>query len=343
MENKVAVSKPEKPKKKGFRWFLWLVIVVIVFGIVAGFYNPSLYKSADEYIGKIVAKITGKEKDLPMPMARLAKTPKNVTNTGEKAVPVPQSIMFAKVDKKAVLEDEAVAEEVIVEEKIETAPESDVALPSNFEGKKELTALKKRIDVLEEKLTLATKERELGAALVVATMRLKDAAVSGKNFTSELNALYGLAKDDEEMLGKIAVLKPFASGVKTKNELRDELPILVKTALKKAPEKPGDFWDGVLAKIKTLVVIRKVGESSADDSENAALEQAEKASFGGDLNAAEAALKKLPEAKQKVFEKWCENAQSLLQVEALCDELTRLAVAKIGGENNNENEGENRP
>ena len=343
MENKVAVNKPEKPKKKGCRWFLWLVIVVVVFGIVAGFYNPSLYKSADEYIGKIVAKIMGKEKDLPVPMARLAKAPLNATKKVGKEAPAPQSIMFAKADKKAVLEDEAVAEEVIVEEKVETAPESDVALPSNFEGKNELTALKKRVDVLEEKLTLATKERELGAALVVATMRLKDAAVSGKDFTSELNALSGLAKDDEEMLGEIAALKPFASGIKTKNELRDELPILVKTALKKAPEKPGDFWDGVLAKIKTLVVIRKVGESSADDGENAALVQAEKASFGGDLNAAEEALKKLPEAKQKVFEKWCENVQKTLQVEALCDELTKLAVAKIGGENNNENEGENRP
>jgi len=344
MENKVAANKPEKPKKKGFRWFLWLVIVVIVFGIVAGFYNPSFYKSADEYIGKIVAKITGKEKDLPVPMASLAKAPKNVMSAEEKAVTTSQSIMFAKVDKKAVLEDEAVEEEeVIVEEKVETAPKSDITLPSNFESKKELNALKKRVDVLEEKLTLVAKERELGAALVMATMQLKDAAVAGKDFTSELNMLYGLAKDDKEMLGKIAALRPFASGVKTENELRKELPILVKTALKKTPENTGDFWDGVLAKIKTLVVIRKVDESGENEGENAALALAEKAAFGGDLTAAEAALEKLPEAKQKVFEKWCENAQNLLQVEALCDELTKLAVAKIGGENNNENEGENRP
>ena len=343
MENKVAGNKPEKPKKKGFRWFLWLVIVLIVFGIVAGFYNPSFYKSADEYIGRIVAKITGKEKALPVPMASLAKAHLNATNAKEKTAPAPQSIMFANADKKAVLEDEAAEEEAVVEETVISVSESDAAMPVNSEGKKELTALKKRVDVLEEKLSNAAKERQLGAALVMATMRLKDAAVSGKDFTSELNALYGLVKDDDEMLGKIAALRPFASGVKTENELRDELPVLIKTALKKTPEKSGDFWDGVLAKIKTLVVIRKVGESSADDGENAALVQAEKASFGGDLNAAEEALKKLPEAKQKVFEKWCENVQKTLQVEALCDELTKLAVAKIGGENNNENEGENRP
>ena len=70
--------------------------------------------------------------------------------------------------------------------------------------------------------------------------------------------------------------------------------------------------------------------------------QAEKAVAEVDLSAAEAAIKKLPEAKQKVFDKWCENAQNLLQIDKLCDELIELAIAKIGGESKNKNGGENK-
>ena len=341
MEDKVAVNKPEQPKKKGFRWLWWLVIVIIASGIVIGFYEPSFYKSADEYINKTVAKIMGKKETSPMPQAQ-ANLASSTLKTAKKTDAVPQSIMFTKAPKKAVLEDEEVKEEVVVEEVVASAPKPDTATPLNPDSKKELNALKKRIDVLEEKLTTATKERQLGATLVVAAMRLKDAAVSGQDFTNELNALYGLAAGDEEMLGKIAALRPFASGVKTKNELKNELPFLVKTALKKEPETTGDFWDSALAKIKTLVVIRKVGESSENEGENAALAQAEKAVAEGDLSAAEAAIKKLPEAKQKVFDKWCENAQNLLQIDKLCDELIELAIAKISGENKNKNGGENK-
>ncbi len=341
MEDKVAVNKPEQPKKKGFRWLWWLVIVIIASGIAIGFYEPSFYKSADEYISKTVAKIMGKNETSPVTPAKVNLASQSL-KAAKKTDTVPQSIMFTKTAKKAELKDETEQEEIIVDEVVATAPEIDTTAPLNPNSEKELNTLKKRVDVLEEKLIETAKERQLGAALVVAAMRLKDAAISGQDFTNELNALYGLAAGNKEMLGKIASLRPFANGVKTKNALKNELPVLVKTALKKEPETTGDFWNGALAKIKTLVVIRKVGESSEAEGENAALAQAEKAVAEGDLSAAQAALEKLPEAKQAVFDKWCENAQNLLQVDTLCDELIELAIAKIGGESKNKNGGENR-
>ncbi len=340
MKNKVEEDKPEKPKKKGFGWWRWTVIAVILLGIAVGFYYPSFYKSADEYIGEIIAKIKGEDKTLPLPKVAPASKPESVATS-----PRPQSILFAKASEDRVANDDAAeVEEVTEEEEIivplpEDKPKAKSAAISSSkpDSKNELTELKKRVDVLEEKLTEAAKERQLGAALVVAAMRLKDAAVSGQDFTAELDVLSRLCEGDKEMLSKIAAIRPFANGIKTQNELKNELPVLVKTALKTEGENKGDFWDGVMAKIKTLVVVRKVGENGEGEGESALLVQAEKASSAGDLNAAESALKKLSSAKQEVFKKWCENAQNLLQVEALCDELTKLAITKIAGENESKN------
>jgi uroporphyrinogen-III synthase len=168
------------------------------------------------------------------------------------------------------------------------------------------------------------------SAVIGIAARLSAALDSGLPFTTDLNLLAPLAKDDPKLDEITAGLQPLAAkGVDGCAALAAAFPAVAKAAL--ADDLADDsFGERLLGKLKGLVSLRRVGADVAGDTVEAKLARAEAALNMGDIAKAVALVKSLPPQAAKATTAWLARADAHLTAQRALDQLAAHAVALLG-------------
>lgn len=189
-----------------------------------------------------------------------------------------------------------------------------------------------RLDRAEQRLAaLAADESASGAradrVLLIALDQLRAAVATSRPFAAELEAVQALAKDRPELAAALAPLKDAAAAgypgtaVLARRFATEAAPAILRANA--APTGPG-WGEQALAKLRSLVVIRRTDVAAADDPVEAATATAEAALANGDLAGAVGALDRLSGAPAQAAQPWLDAARPRLQAEQ--------ALARAGAE-----------
>jgi hypothetical protein len=158
----------------------------------------------------------------------------------------------------------------------------------------------------------------------IAFVQLREAAISGRGFAHELEALQATAKNDAVLKDLAGKLAPFAEkGAPAEADLREQLAAQI-TVADNAIAKAGaqSWWERIVAALKGLVLIRPLHGAA---SPNAALDAMQEALARDDLGAALDGIKNLPPEAQKTLDDWRQKAEARQTVDealrALADHL----------------------
>ncbi|QEX20005.1 uroporphyrinogen III methyltransferase [Hypericibacter terrae] len=196
-----------------------------------------------------------------------------------------------------------------------------------------------RLTALEARPVAATGEAK-NAALLLATAQLKSAIAAGRPFNAELQAVDGLAADDDGLADVLTkahlTLGNFApQGLPTASTLLQQVPGLVDAALETSggalAETPsGKGWlDRLLSGLSKLVKVRPSDGTATGDNNSDRLARAENAAAAGDLAATKAALDGLTGPAADGVKSWRENAAARLAADSTLDGLEQAALARV--------------
>ncbi len=169
------------------------------------------------------------------------------------------------------------------------------------------------------------------AAYAVALGQLSQAILSGKPFASELQTAQGLG-GNAEALAPLANLA--ATGVPSVEALAtsyDALKPRIAAALAPKPEPlPPDagLMDRIAASLGTVVTVTREGEGG-DGDPVASAEKVSRALHQGDLTAAIAAFKAMPEPGRQAGAAWLAQASAAAEALALIKAQTGAALQKF--------------
>ena len=209
----------------------------------------------------------------------------------------------------------------------------------------ENAALKTAMDQTAQRLT-ALEARPAGgaeaknAALLLATARLKSAIAAGRPYHDELQAVDGLAVNDESLAdvltkAHLTLGDHATAGIPTASALLQQVPTLVDEALQASggalAETPtGRGWlDRLMAGLSKLVKVRPSDGTATGDSNSDHLARAEAMAAAGDLAGTAAAFDGLTEPAAGVVKKWREEAAARLAAEPALDALEQAALARL--------------
>lgn len=196
-----------------------------------------------------------------------------------------------------------------------------------------LEATQGRVGAMESKVA----EIEAGAAeaakaqseavFAVALADLKSAVDAGRPFEPELEVV---KRSAPEGLPALAPLDGFAkAGVPSITKLREELPKLTRAMIAAVDETSGaSFLDRMWSHATQAVRIRPAGET-AGESIGAKVSRVESRMVGGDLQAALAAWKELPEPARKTSATWGAALEARVAVDAALAAQTSAIVSKL--------------
>ncbi len=188
----------------------------------------------------------------------------------------------------------------------------------------ETQALAHRLDDQAQALskvqtTQAQSPDRTDAALLLAVDHLHQAIQTSRPYEVELATAMALARDRPEALAALTPLQARAArGVPSLAVLAERLELLTPALTSATAAPAADDWRGeMLAKIKNLVSVRRVGSRAAAEGGGveAALAEAEAALKAGDLAGAVAAMQKLDGAAAETAKPWLADAQARLAAE----------------------------
>jgi hypothetical protein len=208
----------------------------------------------------------------------------------------------------------------------------------NTQLKATLDQAAQRLAALEARPTSGPEAKD--AALLLATARLKSAIAAGRPFTTELQAVDGLAQNDDGLADALTkahtTLGHYApSGLPTTAVLLQQVPDLVDQALTASggalAETPtGQGWlDRLMKGVSKLVRIRPSDGAAEGDSVSDRLSRAETAASTGDLPGTAAAMDGLTGPAADVVKDWREQATARLQADPALDGLEQAALARL--------------
>lgn len=175
---------------------------------------------------------------------------------------------------------------------------------------------------LAEVERLAKSDRRLDAA-ALAAIKLGEALAAGRPYRSELAALGGVPAVE----ATAKVLSAHAdTGVPTRASLAERFAAAA-SAASRSGDMPEDLWGQALAKLRSLVSVRRI---QAGDDLDGRLARAEQALGRGDLADAVAALDGLPAAAAQAMASWKADAAARLAAERAFDGVTQAIAAGLG-------------
>lgn len=194
----------------------------------------------------------------------------------------------------------------------------------------QVQALAQKLDQ-QAQLLAKLQGREAGAgsgridvALALALGRLRTALATSRPYAGELQAAEAIAKDEPETLAELRKLEGRAQqGIPTVALLAERFPAVSRGPAEAAPAPApapaeGDWRSRALAKIASLVTVRRVGEPKETGAAVGApaLSPAVAALQGGDLAAAVAEARRADGQVPPALASWLEDAQARLDAEA---------------------------
>jgi hypothetical protein len=167
--------------------------------------------------------------------------------------------------------------------------------------------------------------RDNPAALAIVAQTISDKLASGAPFEAEVDALGTLGVDPQ----KLQPLKAVAGGAPTDRALATSFEAVEpKIFAAIAPPEPSGIADRFLAHLRSLVEIRRTGETAGDDPQ--ALASQIVARVGrGDFDGALASFGKLPEAARSAASAWAAETQAKRSAVAAAQSICETAVTQI--------------
>jgi hypothetical protein len=224
-------------------------------------------------------------------------------------------------------------------QQLEQRPEPDPATAKAAQQEAQhlagtVEALQQRVAALEEAQRKEASVDRTDQALLLAVTQLRRAAATGQPFAAELGALTAMAKDRPEIAAAFEKLQPLAAnGVPTVTQLAEQFEKAADAIARAgAAPKSEDWGDQILAKLRGLVTIRRVGTPAVETGNDAAVTSAEQALAQGDLAAAIAAVETIDGAAKTAAAPWLDAARQRLAVDAALDEADRTLVARLAAD-----------
>lgn len=197
-----------------------------------------------------------------------------------------------------------------------------------------LEATRGRVGSMESKLAEieagaeAATKAQAEAVFAVALADLKSAVDAGRPFAAEWSVVKRAAPDGAPAL---APLEAFvATGVPSPTRLREDLPKVARAMVEadEAAAAGSGFLDRMMSHAASIVRVRPAGES-AGESLAAKVSRVESRLAAGDLPAALAAWKALPETARGVSAKWGAALEARVAVDAALAAQTAGVVSKL--------------
>jgi hypothetical protein len=198
------------------------------------------------------------------------------------------------------------------------------------------TKLEQRLAELEK--TLAAQQnvdqRSVNAARASALMalaaRLRSNVEAGRGFANDLAAFKPLTSGDMEMAALLTNLEPLSGGTDGVAALRQSFPPVARAIVTAAnSDAAGDWLDRTVARLSSIVSVRRVGDNVTGDSPEARVARAEAALNAGKLDVAVAELKPLTGKAAQAAAPWLAKAERQLAAIAAADKLQALAGARL--------------
>lgn len=197
-------------------------------------------------------------------------------------------------------------------EALESAPPGEAGAPvavMSVDGA-ELARLK------EDIARLKAADQDMVRSIILAG-QIQDAIRLGRPFASELAALMALRPD---LVKPLTDAESYAStGVATLQQLQQQFDQAIHPALESAQEK-----ESMLDNLRSLVKIRKTGETQKGDDDEAIIARAEAKLSRGDVAAALSEIETLSPQGAAIFIRWKERADAYLSAQAVADTLQAL-------------------
>lgn len=194
-------------------------------------------------------------------------------------------------------------------------------------------SLMTRMDAAEQKLRVSNMGRERAVALLLAVYQLREAALSGNAFTTELQSALALADSFPRIAGYLHSLSDLAAqGVPTKASLIRSFGLFADQAvLSEEISDKTDWFHQALNALKKLVVIRKTTVADDDPLTQNVLARANAAVQDQDLSEAVLILKDLKGKAAVSMQQWVKGAEAYLSVKKAVNEIisATLGVAYV--------------
>ena len=165
-------------------------------------------------------------------------------------------------------------------------------------------------------------------ALLLGQMR--EALEQARPFPAEFDAFIRLARGSDLAAGAQPLAEPARNGVASRAVLVKGLAELAGRMAASDPAVKSDWREQTLARLRGLVTIRRIDDSSHTGS-NGAVGAAQAALARGDLAGAVAALEPLTGADAEAARPWLLMARERLAAETALDHVQELLTERLGG------------
>jgi hypothetical protein len=212
----------------------------------------------------------------------------------------------------------------------ETAASKDMQQELSRLGKVE-GDLADRVAALEREAQSQEKP-ELRADGVMALLlgQMREAIEQARPFPAEFGAFIKLARGSDLAAGAQPLAEPARNGVASRAVLVKGLAELAGRMAASDPAVKSDWREQTLARLRGLVTIRRIDDSSHTGS-NGAVGAAQAALARGDLAGAVATLEPLTGADAEAARPWLLMARERLTAETALDHVQELLAERLGG------------
>ncbi len=350
--SKPGTSSASKPPSGGGRSLVTIIVVIVLVGAGAYATRDVWLPSVEPYLAKIpgykssasaIAEAAAPEGPLAELSTRLGALESKVAADGSAAGDATQvqaelSAALARIDD--------------LERRLAEVREMATAVTSSSGASVDLSPMMKRIDALEAtdraaqenlsnlagKIDSVAKAGSGGAkasGLVLAIAQLRDTALSGRPFASQLDAISALAAEQPEIRAATIGLGDRAdAGLPTMDSLKSRFSDIAGDIVTLARSGDGDWVEQAAGRLSQLVALRRTDGQSGDPVEDA-VAGIESSMAAGDIAAAVITASALSDnlngEAQKMLENWLIDAKARASAVRALDALNATALAGLGG------------
>lgn len=295
--------------------------------IVASVEKPEPSAAASE----AYTALADQQKALLAEIERLRAQVDRLKNENEKQI----EQLRASMPKTGLLEERLLAvsarEDAFEQQLVETGVKME-RIERNKADASAVLSLMTRMEITEQKLRASNAEKERAAALLLAVYQLREAALSGQSFLAEQQSALALAASTPRIAASLRSLSVAADqGVWTKTALLQSFAAYAdKAVLSETVSPKKDWFHQALNSLRTLVVIRRIDASDAEDlSTQAVLARAQQAVDNGDLTVAVLQLQSLQGTAKEIMKDWTQAAQRYLTTQKTISETVSAVLGVI--------------
>ena len=351
---KPGTSSASKPVPSGGISLVSIIVVIALVGAGAYATRDVWLPSVEPYLAKIpgyksasstpaVAEEGASQSPVAELSARLGALESKVAAGGSSGVDATQ-VQVELSEALARIDD--------LERRLAEVREIATAVTSSSGASVDLSPIMKRIDALEAteraaqedlselagKVDTVTKASIGGgkaSGLVLAIAQLRDTALSGRPFASQLDAISALAAEQPEVrAATIGLADRAVSGLPTMDSLKSRFSDIAGDIVTLARSGNGDWVEQAAGRLSQLVALRRTDGQSGDPVEDA-VAGIESSMAAGDIAAAVTTASALSDSlngeAQKILENWLIDAKARASAVRALDALNATALAGLGG------------